>query len=145
MAFVGTDYGKYNIVYSRDQLTRLRTMGRVGCIHPIPEEIKRLYRGVRAGASRRAGQLKKRWRFKPSIPLCVMGNVNSLTNKMDKFSALVKNVRLYKECSLMCFTETWLIGHISDANVELPGFTIVRADRGTKLSGKRKGGGLALY
>ncbi|KAI3353517.1 hypothetical protein L3Q82_020036, partial [Scortum barcoo] len=34
---------------------------------------------------------------------------------------------------------------IPDANVELPDFSTVRADRDTKACGKRKGGGLALY
>ncbi|KAI3359708.1 hypothetical protein L3Q82_013804 [Scortum barcoo] len=33
----------------------------------------------------------------------------------------------------------------TDANVELPDFSTVRADRDTKACGKRKGGGLALY
>lgn len=40
-----------------------------------------------------------------------MGNVNSLANKMDEMAALVRNVKLYRECSLLCFTETWLTGN----------------------------------
>ncbi|KAI4877848.1 hypothetical protein NFI96_007782 [Prochilodus magdalenae] len=52
-----------------------------------------------------------------------MGNVNSLTNKTDELACLVKNQRLYRECSLFCFTETWLTTDTPDANVELPGFS----------------------
>ncbi|KAI4888592.1 hypothetical protein NFI96_032622, partial [Prochilodus magdalenae] len=55
-----------------------------------------------------------------------------------KLACLVKNQRLYRECSLFCFTETWLTTDTPDANVELPGFSTVRADRDPTLSGKRK-------
>ena len=47
------------------------------------------------------------------------------------------------ECSLLCLSETWLTQNTLDANVDLPGFTTVRADCGR--SGRSKGGGLALF
>ena len=74
-----------------------------------------------------------------------MGNVNSLPNKIDELAALVKNVKTYRECSLLCFSETWLTTSIPDANMELPGFSTVRSDRDTNACGKQKGGGLAIY
>ena len=40
----------------------------------------------------------------------------------------------------MAITETWLQDHISDAQVEIPGYTSYRADRK-----KRRGGGCILY
>ena len=137
--------GSQYFVYTRDQLFALRTRNHAGKVYPIPEELVRRYRGSRAGALVKARRLQKRWRFKPAIPSFVMGNVNSLANKTDELAALVMNVKLYRECSLLCLTETWLTSNIPDLNVELPGFTTVRADRDLKLSGKRKGGGLALY
>uniref|UniRef100_A0A3B1JXG3 Reverse transcriptase domain-containing protein n=1 Tax=Astyanax mexicanus TaxID=7994 RepID=A0A3B1JXG3_ASTMX len=73
-----------------------------------------------------------------------MGNVNSLANKTDELAALVRNQRTYWECSLFCFTETWLTASIPDANVNIPGFVTVRADRDSARSGKSKGGGLAI-
>lgn len=73
-----------------------------------------------------------------------MGNVNSLLNKIDELSALI-NQRIYRESSLFIFTETWLNHLVPNANVDLLGFTAVRADRDTKASGKRKGGGLIMY
>ncbi len=74
-----------------------------------------------------------------------MGNFNSLANKTVELAALVKNVRIFRECSLLCFTEMWLTIGIPDANVDLPGFTTVRADRDTKACEKCKGGGHVLF
>ena len=74
-----------------------------------------------------------------------MGNVNCLTNKTDELAALVRNDRTYRECSLLCLSETWLTENTLDTNVDLPGFTTVRADRDAKHSNKQKGGGLLLF
>ncbi|KAI4875864.1 hypothetical protein NFI96_034110, partial [Prochilodus magdalenae] len=95
-------------VYSRKQLLALRPMGRGGIVQTIPVELRQKYRGCRAGAKLKAKKTEKRWRYKPSVPSVVMGNVNSLTNKTDELACLVKNQRLYRECSLLCFSETWL-------------------------------------
>ena len=51
----------------------------------------------------------------------------------------------YRECSLMIFTERWLHTDVPDHNVSNEGFHTVRADRDCTTSGKRKGGGLAVY
>ena len=69
--------GSQNFVYSRDQLIALQARNHAGKVYPIPEELVRRYRGSRAGALVKARRLQKRWRFKPAIPSCVMGNVNS--------------------------------------------------------------------
>ncbi|KAI4875852.1 hypothetical protein NFI96_001584, partial [Prochilodus magdalenae] len=116
------DSAEYRI-NSRKQLLALRPMGRGGIVQTIPAELRRKYRGCRAGAKLKAKKMEKRRRYKPSVPSVVMGNVNSLTNKTDELACLVKNQRLYRECSLFCFTETWLTPDTPDANVELPGFS----------------------
>lgn len=74
-----------------------------------------------------------------------MGNVNSLSNKVDELEALVRNQRQYRKCSLMCFVETWLNNKTPDSCVDIPGFSMVRADRDAKVSRKSKGGGLILF
>ncbi|KAK0148979.1 hypothetical protein N1851_010586 [Merluccius polli] len=74
-----------------------------------------------------------------------MENVNCLTNKTDELAALVRTDKTFRECSLLCLSETWLTQNTPDANVDLPGFTTVRADRDCGRSGKSKGGGLALF
>lgn len=132
--------GTSSFIYSRAELLALRTKGQTGMRHNIPAELKRSYRGCKAGA-RRADH---RRRFKPSIPTVIMGNVNSLQNKIDELCAL-NNHRLYRECSLFIFTETWLTELTPQANVDLCGFTSVRADRDTQASGKSRGGGLIVY
>ncbi len=73
-----------------------------------------------------------------------MGNVRSLANKMEELTALARSQTEYRECSLMCFTETWLHQDIPNDNVSIDGFQTVRADRDSTGSGKRKGGGLAV-
>ena len=47
----------------------------------------------------------------------------------------------YRECSLMCFTKTWLHRDIVDQNVAVDGFHTVRADQDCTESGKWEGGG----
>lgn len=79
---------------------------------------------------------------KASLPSIVMGNVRSLGNKMDELTALVQSQKEYRECSLICFTETWLHQDVPDENTTIKGFHTVRVDRDSVQSGKRKGGGL---
>ncbi|XP_073674252.1 uncharacterized protein [Garra rufa] len=57
----------------------------------------------------------------------------------------MKLERVYRESSLLCFTETWLNQDTPDSVVSLTGFTFVRADRSAEESGKKKGGGLAVF
>lgn len=71
--------------------------------------------------------------------------MSTLPNKSDELEIFVKTRKIYRECRLMCFTETWLNQNISDSCVDLPGFTLIRSDRDAKASGKIKGGGLALF
>jgi ribosome assembly protein 1 len=109
----------------------------------IPAELRRHRRGTRAGTKARLRRETHR-RFKPCLPSIVMGNVRSLANKTDELTALASGQCVYRECSLLCFTETWLHRNIPDCAIELAGFTLARADRG-RLSGKKKGGGLAVF
>ena len=56
----------------------------------------------------------KRRRYRPAVPAIIMGNVWSLGNKTDKLTTLIKTQRDYRECSVLCFMETWLhIPHCS--------------------------------
>ena len=60
-------------------------------------------------------------------------------------AALIKTQREYRECSVLCFTESWLHSYIPDHSVVLLGFSTVRADKDVTSSGKKKGGEIALY
>ncbi|KAI4898658.1 hypothetical protein NFI96_029389 [Prochilodus magdalenae] len=88
-------------------------------------EQRRPYRGCRAGDKRR----ERKGRYKPCLPSIIMGNVRSLANKTDELSALIRTQREYRECSILCFTESWLNQNVPDSHVHLNGFTSVRADR----------------
>ena len=68
-----------------------------------------------------------------------MGNVRSLSNKMEELSAITRLQWRYRESSLVFLTETWRNDLTLDSHVTLDGFKLVRADRGAKKSGKRKG------
>ncbi|KAI4897881.1 hypothetical protein NFI96_029587, partial [Prochilodus magdalenae] len=138
-------------VYTRDQLMTLKPAGMDTRTADIPEELwRRTHRGCRGGTKQRTGKGAKRRRlmekkgYKPRLPTLIMGNVRSLANKMDELAALAMSQKEYRQCSLMCFSETWLHRDIPDDNVSITGFQTVRADRDCTESGKRKGGGLAV-
>ncbi|KAI3352306.1 hypothetical protein L3Q82_005177 [Scortum barcoo] len=84
------------LTYSREELLALRTKRRAGMRHPIPAELRRRPRGCKAGAKLKAELAENRRRYMPSIPSVIMGNVNSLPNKIDELSAL-NNQRIYCE------------------------------------------------
>ncbi len=92
-----------SVIYSREQLLALKytTMSSVPRMD-IPVDLRRRRRGCRVGVKCR---LKKR-RYKPSLPVVIMGNVRSLGNKMEELTALARTQWEYRECSFMCFTET---------------------------------------
>ena len=123
------------LTYSREELLAQRTEGQAGIRHPIPAELRRRPRGCKAGPQLKAKLAENQRRYKPSIPSVIMGNVNSLPNKIDELSEL-NNQQIYRESSLFIFTETWLNHLVPNANVDLLRFTAMRADRDTKGSRK---------
>ena len=61
------------LVYSREKLLSLRTLGCAGIIQTVPEEIKKKRcRGCRARAKVKARLAAKRWKYKPSVPSFVV-------------------------------------------------------------------------
>ena len=70
----------------------------------------------------------------------ILGNVQTLCNKMDKVHANVQFSDEFRTCSSLCFSETCLNETIIDTNVCVEGFTLYRGER-TKESGKKRGGG----
>jgi exonuclease III len=62
-------------------------------------------------------------------------NVRSLYNKIDQFSTFVKDNKF----DIIGVNETWLDSSIDNAEIEIPGYTIIRKDR------NRHGGGVSFY
>ena len=87
--------------------------------------VKRRKRGQRGGIRvkcRRRGQ-------RGYLPPIVTGNVRSLYNKIEELTGCREHLYQFRECSVMCFTETWLNDTIPDYSVKLDKFNIYRADR----------------
>ncbi|CAN9505300.1 unnamed protein product [Ophioblennius macclurei] len=63
---------------------------------------------------------------------------------MDELMVLALSQWEYRECSLMCFTETWLHSDIPNDNVTIAGFQTAQADRDCITSSKKKGGRRAV-
>lgn len=127
------------LVYSREELLALKK-SKPGLWRDVPSELRRPYRGCKAGAKLKAWLADTRRHQKPSLPSVIIGNVNSLPNKIDELAAL-ENQQIYRECSLFILMETWLTDSIPNTQVDLRGFTVVRVDMDTKACGKSKGGG----
>ena len=62
---------------------------------------------------------------------------------MNELITKVQYDNEFRQSNLICFTESWLKEEMSDPN--LPGYTIIRADRDINLSQKSIGGGLCVY
>ena len=100
----------------------------------IPKEMRRRKRG-RSGGVRRRLRARK---FKPYLPSVIMGNVQSLNNKIDELCANTKFLHDFRTASLMSFTETWLNSSHTDELVNIDGFKLLRGER-TAESGKKEG------
>lgn len=97
---------------------------------------------MRAGIKRNRRRSEKAWRrtYRPALPSIIMGKICSLNNKFEELEALVKRQKVYREASLLCFSETWLQDSVPDYITSISGFRTIRA-----ATGKRKGGGLAVF
>eukprot|EP00745_Piridium_sociabile_P022796 TRINITY_DN35541_c0_g1_i7.p1 TRINITY_DN35541_c0_g1~~TRINITY_DN35541_c0_g1_i7.p1 ORF type:complete len:265 (+),score=37.09 TRINITY_DN35541_c0_g1_i7:293-1087(+) len=126
--------------YSRDFLLSCRTQeGTLDLSHldrKIIVDVRRRKRGKRGGIRIKA----RRRRYRLALPSMVMGNVQSVRNKVDELTACCKFMHEYREANLICLTETWLTERDEDPDV--PGFTIIRGDRSADETGKTCGGGV---
>ena len=108
--------------------------------HVAPILLKSRKRGRRGGVRRRCQRRGKRL----PLPSIVLANVRSLQNKIDEIRACNSYCNAYKNCSMMCFTETWLHQDIEDYLIEIDSYLCIRSDR-TLNSGKTRGGGICLF
>ena len=99
-----------------------------------------------AQKGRRSGTFARfrRRPYRPPLPALLLSNVRSLRHKMDELQLMIQTDKDYSDCSAICLTETWLDQSVPDQAVTLPGFTLHRSDRSSKLSGKAKGGGVCI-
>lgn len=91
--------------------------------------------GVRARLRRRG--------IRTPLPSIIFGNVRSIRNKMDEFSANCKFIHEYRDSAIIAIMETWLQEKDLDCTVDLDGYTLIRSDR--RGVNKERGGGVAAY
>ncbi len=137
------------VCYSPDELRAIRNA--TNPRQPHRNLLNDLPKDILKGTTRRkrgkAGGVKKRLRSrksKPYIPSLILGNVQSISNKMDELRANNEYMHGFRTVSMLSFTETWLSEHHSNEHFNIDGFMLLRGDR-TFAAGKDGGGGLCLY
>jgi hypothetical protein len=106
----------------------------------LPGCCLRRKRGRRGGLRQRIRRLK----HKIPLPTVILGNVESLKNKIDELAALARYDAMYRNCCAMMLTETWLNPDVPDGCMSIDGFTLIRGDR-IDDAGKDGGGGVCVY
>ncbi|XP_042078701.1 uncharacterized protein LOC121814866 [Haplochromis burtoni] len=101
---------------------------------------KRRRRGRRSGVLVRL----RRRTYRPPLPSLLLANVQSLENKLCELRARISFQREMRDCCVICLTETWLSDKVPDSAIQLPGFSVHRADRSQDLTGKSRGGGVCF-
>ncbi|KAK0135719.1 hypothetical protein N1851_028396 [Merluccius polli] len=136
------DTGNRLLTYGRDELLlhRASLWSNLKPAVVLPSELKPRKRGKRGGIRSRV----RRRPFRPPLPTIIMSNVRSLRNKMDLLHARCRFERAFRDICIIALSETWLEESVSDSEVSLDNFTIIRSDR-TRHSGKTRGGGVCLY
>ena len=104
---------------------------------------RRRKRGKRGGARLR---LRKTRFNRLPLPSMILGNVQSIRNKLDELQGNVRFLKDYKDCCVMAFTETWLTERDQDSDLMITGFGAPhRVDRNSEVTNKTQGGGVCLY
>lgn len=121
------------LTYSRIELLLLRAslLSNTKQVVALPSELRKRKRG-------RCGGVRSRIRkspFKPPLPSIILSNVRSLRNKMDLLHAWCQLERAFRDTCIIALSETWLGESVSDVDVSLDNFTIIRSNS-TRQSGK---------
>ncbi|KAG7464319.1 hypothetical protein JOB18_004301, partial [Solea senegalensis] len=80
------------------------------------------------------------------LPSIILGNAQSLRNKVDELQANVKHISEYRDACVIALTETWLKDYDPTQDFDIDGFgQPYRIDRDAQITGKSLGGGVCLY
>ena len=105
--------------------------------------VKKRKRGKRGGVRQR---LRSKQLTRIALPSLIVGNVQSLRNKLDELQGNVRFLQDYRNSCAMAFTESWLTEQDLDNGLSVDGFGIpFRTDRNAEITGKSRGGGVCLY
>uniref|UniRef100_A0AAV2IZI4 Uncharacterized protein n=1 Tax=Knipowitschia caucasica TaxID=637954 RepID=A0AAV2IZI4_KNICA len=138
-----------------ESLLQLRFSERAAVPPPdIPPELRntaarhvRRKRGRRGGVHRRLKRLCLQDRRRmPALPSILLGNAQSLRNKLDELEAWATVRQEITNACLLVFTESWLTDTDRDEDLSVRGFGApYRLDRDQEITGKSRGGGVCLY
>ena len=73
------------------------------------------------------------------------GNVRSIVNKADELRVNCRYLYEYRDSCVLGLCETWLDENIPNPTLEVNNFTLFRCDRNKRITGKTRGGGIAIY
>lgn len=100
---------------------------------------RRRKRGKWSGVKLR---LRKQRLARTPLPLVILGNVQSLRNKLDELQGYVRLQKDYENCGVLAFTETWLNEQDLDMDLCIDDFgRPFHLDRNAEVTGKKQGGG----
>ena len=99
-----------------------------------PELLRSKKRGRRAGIRNSLRKLKWQNKIKLPLPTILLTNARSLVKNSDYLEAL-SHQKLLQDCCVFAITETWFTTNISDQQIELSGYSVMRADRSYKRRG----------
>ena len=76
----------------------------------------------------------------------ILGNVQSIRNKLDELQGNARFLKDYKDCCVMAFTETWVTERDQGSDLMITSFGAPhRLDRNSDVTNKTQGGGVCLY
>uniref|UniRef100_A0AAV2IWL7 Uncharacterized protein n=1 Tax=Knipowitschia caucasica TaxID=637954 RepID=A0AAV2IWL7_KNICA len=116
-------------------------------LHVVVTNPRRRKRGRRGGIHRRLKRMSLQDRRKlPALPTVLLGNVQSIRNKLDELEAWTTLRQEIKNACLLVFTESWLSESDRDEDLTLTGFGApLRLDRNKEVTNKQRGGGVCCY
>lgn len=155
----GTVSDRARTQYGRDVLLQLNSVSGAGVTDitaQLPDFIlrdpdvtsgaprnKKRKRGKQGGVGLRLRKLRL---TRIPLPMVIMGNVQSLRNKVDKLQGNVRWQKDFRDCCVMAFTETWLTERNQDSHLFIDGFEAPFClDRKAEVTRKTQGGGVCLY
>lgn len=93
----------------------------------------------------RRSSVLTRWQWNQTWPPYYWQIYNGTWKQTDELHCHICWQKDLIECSVLCFTKTWLSAVIPDRAIQPSGFTVHRVYCNTASTGKTKGGGVCLF
>lgn len=136
LGLIISDFVKGAVSHGKLQYTRT-TLLQLNCgrmcgtdiMLQLPDCILKNPGGKIAATKRKRGKrggvrqcFRKQWLSRIPLPTMILGNIQSLRNKMDELQGNVSFLKDFRECCVLAFTETWLTENDQDTDLSIDGF-----------------------